>query len=140
MKIKLLILLLPIFLYLVGCSTPIQQVPPNTHAIILKEAQSRKLPVGSVSVPAGVYQPDFAAKNGIYYRASGHLIVKAFGISALQRGGIFIPYPPTEAEKLKMEKEKSEAERIKKLQNQNVKGMGASNSSSSSDKFLQGVW
>src|SRR5437868_6297607 len=88
------------FLVLAGCSTPVQQVKTDVPAIVLKEPQTRKLSVaGTVSVPAGIYQPDFEANNGIYYRAPTHLITKALGLSTIQRGGIFVPNPLIEKEK-----------------------------------------
>lgn len=63
--------------------------------------------IGTVLVPAGIYEPDFTTDNGIYYRASTHLIVKALGITQLSRGGIFVPNPPTAQDKADIEAKKT---------------------------------
>jgi hypothetical protein len=95
-------------IFIAGCSTPVQQVGVDTPPIILKEPQTRKLsPAGTVSVPAGIYKPDFEASNGIYYHAPTHLIVRILGLNSVQRGGIFIPNQPTEEQKEEMEAEKA---------------------------------
>jgi hypothetical protein len=95
-----IILLSFTLLFLVGCSSPVQLPDANVPSIVLKERQVRNLPVsGTVTVPAGTYEPDFEANNGVYYRAPSHLIGKVFGISQLNRGGIFISNPPTDKDK-----------------------------------------
>jgi hypothetical protein len=103
----LLILACICSLYVIGCSTPVQQVGTDVLPIVLKEPQTGKLSVGTISVPAGIYEPDFEANNGIYYRAPTHLIGKALGMTFIQRGGIFIPFPPTEKDKADIEARKS---------------------------------
>src|ERR1700722_13070414 len=116
-----------------GCSTPVQMPDASVPSIILKEAQTRKAIGGTVSVPAGVYTPDFIANDGIYYRAPSHLITKALGISSIERGGIFIPNPPTEAQKQEIE--------IDKIETEKLKASGARNQTyPSAGDFLDGVW
>jgi hypothetical protein len=94
-----LVLSLLVALCLFGCSTPVQQVRPGIQPIVLKAAETKHLAQGgTVSVPAGVYMPDFETEEGVYYRAQGHLIHKIIGITQIFRGGIFIPNPATEKE------------------------------------------
>jgi len=111
-------------LLLSGCSTPVQMPDANTPAIVLKEAQTRGLTVaGTITVPAGVYAPDFEADNAIYYRAPTHLVSKALGITSLMRGGIVIPNPFTEKEKADIEAEKSKPKRDPTIINHNFASM-----------------
>jgi hypothetical protein len=78
-------------LSLCGCATRVTAPSPEFQQIILKEAQTRRFTsalLGTVTVPAGTYTPDFEANNGVYYRAPGHLIRDSV---LVMRGGIFIP-------------------------------------------------
>ena len=123
------------FLY-AGCSTPVQQVSADALPIILKQPQTRNLsPAGTISVPAGIYVPDFEANNGIYYRAPTHLIAKVLGVTFVQRGGIFIPNPPTEVQQQEMAADKIRVDKLKasgvKNQNSLPNNVG---------DFLDGVW
>src|SRR4051794_18576982 len=102
---KSVLLLAAVCLSLCGCAS-VQLVDDNAPSIVLKEKQTRNLVgLGSVSVPAGVYAPDFTANNGIYYRAPTHIVFKSMGMSNVERGGIFIPNVLTEADKEKLAKE-----------------------------------
>jgi hypothetical protein len=120
-----------------GCSTPVKQVGNDVSAILLKEPQTRKLAgAGSVSVPKGIYEPDFEANNGVYYRAPGHLITKGLGslVTSVVRGGIFIPNPTTEAQKQEIEADRIRVQRAKSEGVRNQTALPAT------DSLLQGIW
>ncbi len=47
--------------------------------------------LNTIQFPAGVYEPDFTTKEGVYYRAPTHLGEAALGIHTVMRGGLYIP-------------------------------------------------
>ena len=70
------------------------------QSIRLKQPETRSIVVGlltpgKVTLPAGVYEPDFQTKEGIYYRTQKTLIQRAVGINEALHGGLFLPKPNT---------------------------------------------
>lgn len=74
-----------------GCKS-VDLVSPDAKAVLLRTQQTATKGPNTIQLPAGVYEPDFQTAEGIYYRAPGHIISKALGISSVMRGGLFIPF------------------------------------------------
>jgi hypothetical protein len=77
--------------FLCGCKS-VQLADSSIKPIVLKETYQRvSKGLNTIQFPAGIYQPDFTTKDGVYYRATTHLATSSLGIHTLMRGGLYIP-------------------------------------------------
>ena len=84
-----------IILTLCGC-THLDLADKTTPSIKLKQPETRSITVGmftpgTITLPSGVYDPDFQTQEGIYYRSQKSLIQRAVGIDEALHGGLFLP-------------------------------------------------
>ncbi len=101
MKHTLLALILLACGCLGGCATTATVIDSGAKPIVLDEAQSIKGNVlNTTSFPAGVYYPDFKTDRGTYYRAPSKIATGGVGMKLLARGGIFIPFPTDQDQRL----------------------------------------
>src|SRR5260221_4984567 len=89
--------LLVIILTLCGC-THLEPVNKTTQSILLKQPETRSITVGmftpgKITLPSGVYDPDFQTQEGIYYRSQKSLIQQAVGMNEALHVGLFLPMP-----------------------------------------------
>jgi len=76
---------------LCGCES-VKLADASIKPIVLKQKYQRvSNGLNTIQFPAGIYEPDFTAKEGVYYRASTHLGEAALGINTVMRGGLYIP-------------------------------------------------
>ena len=68
---------------------------PNEKSITLEKSQtiypSRLGVKYRVSLPQGVYKPEFKTENGVFYRSPIPLIIEILGLNTVHYGGIYIP-------------------------------------------------
>jgi hypothetical protein len=104
MKTKILRLLFAQLLTLLaGCATTLQVIDTNVPRLVLDKAQQGHFYITDVvTFPAGTYTPDFKTKDGIFYRAPSKMVHAVMGgsIKAARRGGIFIPFPEDNDQRL----------------------------------------
>jgi len=67
---------------LCGCES-VQLADSSIKPIVLKQSYERKSSLATIQLPAGVYEPDFTTKDGVYYRTSAHLVDSALGMHVL---------------------------------------------------------
>jgi len=80
---------------LCGC-TSVQLADSSIKPIVLKQSYQRVyrgFGLDTIHVPAGIYQPDFTTKDGVYYSAPTHLTSRWLGDTLLITGGLYIPNP-----------------------------------------------
>ena len=73
-----------------GCKS-VQPASPSLKAIEIKKEHKVAAGVNTILLPAGIYQPDFTTKHGVYYRARNPLRTSGIGLDTTERGGLYLP-------------------------------------------------
>lgn len=77
--------------FLCGCKS-VKLADSSIKPIVLKEQYQRvSKGLNTIHIPAGIYQPDFTTKDGVYYRAPTHLTSHSLGVDIIMNGGLYIP-------------------------------------------------
>src|ERR1041385_3929031 len=83
---------LTVLVGLTGCAgEPAVTNVEAIQAIDVKKPHKVVAGDNSIQLPAGIYQPDFNTKLGVYYRAPNHLLTSGIGLETVERGGIYLP-------------------------------------------------
>jgi hypothetical protein len=76
-----------------GCAS-VEPVAPSVQSIqAIKVKDPHQVVAGNnnIRLPAGIYQPDFSTKQGVYYRAPSNLLTSGIGLDTVEPGGIYLP-------------------------------------------------
>src|SRR5262245_17263467 len=88
-----LVLGLTVLVGVAGCTSVEPPVPSVETIQAIEVREPHKVVAGNnnIQLPAGIYQPDFSTKQGVYYRAPNHLLTSGIGLDTVERGGIYLP-------------------------------------------------
>lgn len=79
-----------LLIVIAGCKS-VEPASPSLKAIEIKEQHKVVAGVNAIVLPAGIYQPDFTNKHGVYYRARNPLRTSGIGLDTTERGGLYLP-------------------------------------------------
>jgi hypothetical protein len=83
---------LTVWIGVAGCaSEPVAPSVQTIQPIEVKEPHQVVAGNDNIRLPAGIYQPDFSTKQGIYYRAPSNLLTSGIGLDTVEHGGIYLP-------------------------------------------------
>ncbi len=91
MRVKLRLCTLAALFVFPACSD-LSPVAPGTRAIVLDHPQTCHVDsLGTLTFPAGRYEPRFRAPGGVYYQAARPLIFRDDLRAGTVPGGLFVP-------------------------------------------------
>jgi hypothetical protein len=79
-----------LLIVIAGCKS-VEPASPSLKAIEIKQQHRVDAGVNAIVLPAGLYQPDFTTKHGVYYRARNPLRTSGIGLDTTERGGLYLP-------------------------------------------------
>ena len=79
-----------LLIVIAGCKDA-EPASPSLRAIEIKEQHKVVTGGNAIVLPAGIYQPDFTTKHGVYYRARNPLRTSGIGLDTTEHGGLYLP-------------------------------------------------